>query len=208
MYVDDRFVSRAWLAGIPFAGWALFAGLVGDDVPPVHPGFFLFVSVIALVGCFYGWTVSRPELTSVDLMRQMRLLALLLVGVTVVCVAVLWILGGAGSAILAAVCGLLVSAGCWPSDRAMRRRDRNLHRPYKGNYVALALITGVLASLLVAFSALDLLFLSPAPTEAYDVSQSVLLLALAISAFIQAWDERRRPRHTREQVSPPSGRLQ
>jgi hypothetical protein len=60
MDISERFVSKDWLAAIPFAGFLLFAGLIGEAPAPfVHPGLLLSLSGIALLGSLYLWTSSR-----------------------------------------------------------------------------------------------------------------------------------------------------
>jgi drug/metabolite transporter (DMT)-like permease len=71
--------------------------------------------------------------------------------------------------------------------------------------LALLPITGVLTSCLAAFSVADGLFLAPRLSDGHDAALLVALLAFAASAFIQAWDERRRPRHTVATMPPPAG---
>jgi hypothetical protein len=202
--VNYGYVSRAWLAGIPFAGWALIAALAGDRAFPIHPGFFLFLAMIVLLMCAHGWAISRPDLTTADLRRQMRLIAVLLAGLSLASAAALLILGHTGTAALTAACGLLLGAVCWPSGWALRRRDKDLNRPYKGEFVALPLAAAIIATCGAAFMALDLAYLSPRQNGANDLSSLALMLALATSSFIQAWDERRRPKPTAAPMPPPS----
>jgi uncharacterized membrane protein YidH (DUF202 family) len=202
--LTDRFVSRAWLAPIPFAVWALLTAVAGGQVTASsnpHPAVFLALSIAIGLMAAQGWAVTRPTWTQARLRSVTRGIALMQGAIGVVTAVALAAMGHAGSAILCAVGGLVFLVACWPWERSLRREEKERTRPYRAEYFILGLLAGLFCIGLAAYGVADLI-VRPALTgagEEWDasvVSMCGFISALAIQMLIIAWDERRRPRRS------------
>jgi len=200
-----KYASRSWVAVLPYIGWALVASMVGAGVP-VARGFFLFLAGVCSVMVYYGRTLNRLGQAHA-LEVPLRRASLLMAAITVLAAGALALTGNVGSAVLAAVVGVLLASLFWPWAWQLRVRYNESVRPYRSDYFVLLLVTGAGASALTVFQVWDLIDFS-FPSRPSDFSSIAFSIALAASAFLAAWDERRRPRPMWPPMHPvqrPSG---
>jgi hypothetical protein len=131
----------------------------------------------------------------------LRRASLLVAAITVLAVGALALTGRVGSAVLTAAVGGLLASLCWPWAWQLRQRYTESARAYRSDYFVLSLVTGAGISAVAAFQVWDLIVFS-FPSRPSYLSTLALSMALATSAFLTAWDERRRPRATWPPMQP------
>lgn len=200
---EHRFVSKAWLAPLPFALWALVVAAAGSQaavLPDLHPAAFLVMAAALLLTAIHGWTASRPTKSRAHQRSTARGVALAqgaLAGGAAVALAVA---GYGGTAILCAGLGVMFLVVSWPSEWMLRQQAKELTRPYRADYFILLILSGLFLSGIAVFAvAVDLTAPESADAApgwlASSGSMVGLMLALAMQSLILARDELRRPRH-------------
>ena len=188
---DDEFESRSWLGAMPLAAWCLLVALTDSTALGLGPGFFLYLGIAGAGLCLGSWYLARCDLGDSARMIALRRLTLMHVLIALAFVTALLLMGQVAGAVVTAVVGVTLVALVWPAGWTLRRMGKDRTRPYRSSYVVLSLIAG---GLLVGSAALNLFTATPGLAPAEEQTLGGVMLTGALAQFIQAWDERRRPR--------------
>ncbi len=202
-----EFASREWLGVLPIVGWSLLVAVTGGVATPsfaLHAGFFWYLAIFGCLGSLHRWYLMRPDISTSERVRAMRRIALSEMGVALVFGAVLLAMAETGTAVVTVVVGLLVPALSWPWEWSLRRAERDRPRPYRSSSFAASLGFG---AVLAALAVVNLATSAPGAIDSAGLAVAGVIGALALAQFIDAWDERRRPRPTWTPTAPPSGQM-
>ncbi|HWL99222.1 MAG TPA: hypothetical protein VNP20_17900 [Nocardioidaceae bacterium] len=194
---NDEFVSRIWLAPIPATVCFLLVALaIGGSTPlGLGSGFFLYIAVAAGAASLVRWYWARPDIGDSDRVIALRWIGLVQIVVALTLTTALMVTGATQSAVIIALVAISLVGSAWPWGWTLDRARRNRVRSYESTYLVLSLIAG---GLLAGVAAMYLFGVFPSGLSPSDVQTLAgLLLAGALSQFIEAWDERRRPRRPR-----------
>lgn len=204
---NAEFASREWLGVLPIVAWGALVALTGGFATPsfaLHAGFFWYLAILGCLGSLHRWYLMRPGTGTSERIMAMRRIAVAELGVALAFSAVLLGMGETGTAVVTLVVALLVPALSWPWQWSLRRAQRERTRPYRSTSFASSLGFGaVFAALAIVNAATSV----PGTFDSAGFPIAGVMAALAMAQFIDAWDERRRPRPIWTPTAPPSGQM-
>lgn len=187
-------MSHDWLALMPLVLWSLLVAAAGGlaiGTFRLQPGFFLYLALATGLLSLTRWHLAQPNLDQRHTTALLRM-AILQAVLVPLAVAVLMSVGRPGTALTTAVVGVLIVGGAWPWRRALRWTEEDRRRPYRSTSFLSSLVFGTLALLVGLLNGAMALATSASSATAWALAG--LHLAEAASTFIEAWDERRRPK--------------